>query len=68
MMVSNPFDKFNKLDFFTKTADFQTYNSNENYYRSASLGFLYHFGKLNSAIKKNQRGINNDDTVTGGKN
>jgi outer membrane receptor protein involved in Fe transport len=68
LTIANPFDKFNKLDFFTKTTDFQTYNSNDNYYRMATLGFFYRFGKLKSAIKKNQRGINNDDTVTGGKN
>lgn len=66
--VNNPFDKFNTLDFFTKSTDFQTYNANQNYYRNINAGFLYRFGKLNSAIKKNQRTINNDDTVTGGKN
>ena len=66
--VNNPFDKFNTLDFFTKSADFQTYNANQNYYRNINVGFLYRFGKLNSTIKKNQRSINNDDSVTGGKN
>jgi len=67
--VNNPFDKFNTLDFFTKSADFQTYNSNQNYYRNINAGFLYRFGKLNSTIKKNQRGIQNDDSATsGGKN
>ena len=67
--VNNPFDKFNTLDFFTKSADFQTYNSNQNYYRNVNIGFLYRFGKLNSTIKKTQRGIQNDDSATsGGKN
>jgi outer membrane receptor protein involved in Fe transport len=66
--VNNPFSKFNTLDFFTKSADFQTYNSNQNYYRNVNIGFLYRFGKLNSEIKKNQRTIQNDDTVGGGKN
>ena len=68
LYVNNPFSKFNKLDFFTKTADFQTYNSNQNYYRAIGLGFTYRFGKLNNSIKKAQRGINNDDTNGGGKN
>jgi len=67
--VNNPFDKFNTLDFFTKSADFQTYNANQNYYRNVNLGLLYRFGKLNSNIKKTQRGIQNDDSATsGGKN
>jgi len=65
---SNPFSKFNTLDFFTKTPDFQTYNSNQNPYRSVFIGFNYKFGKLNSAIKKNQRGINNDDAAGGARN
>jgi len=68
LSVANPFSKFNKLDFFTKTPDFETYNSNQNYYRSIYLGFNYKFGKLNSEIKKAQRGINNDDTSGGGRN
>jgi outer membrane receptor protein involved in Fe transport len=65
LMLSNPFSKFNKLDFFTKTADFQTTTSNLNYYRSVGFSFNYKFGRLNSEIKKNQRGINNDDTGGG---
>lgn len=65
---NNPFSKFNKLDFFTKTSDFQTSNYFLNYYRTLNLNFSYKFGKLNSTIKKNQRGINNDDTSGGSKN
>lgn len=67
--VNNPFHKFNTLDFFTKSADFQTYNANQNYYRAINVGFLYRFGKLNSNVKKTQRTIQNDDSTTaGGKN
>lgn len=66
--LANPFSQFNKLDFFTKTPDFQTYNYNLNHYRLVGFGFNYKFGKLNSAIKKNRRGINNDDTSSGGRN
>jgi outer membrane receptor protein involved in Fe transport len=68
LSVSNPWRKFNKIDFFTKTPDFETYNSNQNYYRTIYIGFNYKFGKLNSEIKKAQRGINNDDTSSGGRN
>jgi len=68
LFVGNPFSKFNKLDFFTKTPDFQTYNYFLNYYRTAGFNFVYKFGKLNSTIKKNQRGISNDDTSSGGRN
>jgi outer membrane receptor protein involved in Fe transport len=67
LIVANPFSEFNKLDFFTKTPDFQNYNYNLNHYRIFGTGFYYKFGKLNSTIKKNQRGINNDDASSGGK-
>jgi hypothetical protein len=65
--ANNPFRKFNKLDFFTKTVDFETVSSNQNFYRSINLNFSYKFGRLNSTIKKNQRGINNDDASGGGR-
>jgi outer membrane receptor protein involved in Fe transport len=63
--VNNPFKKFNKLDFLTKTADFESTSYNYNFYRSINISFNYKFGKLNGSIKKNQRGINNDDTSSG---
>jgi hypothetical protein len=66
--ANNPFKKFNKLDFITKTADFETVNTNQNFYRNINLNFSYKFGKLNATIKKNQRGINNDDASGGGRN
>ena len=67
--INNPFSKFNRLDFFTKSTNFQTYNSNDNYYRQINFGLVYNFGRLNSNIKKNKRGINNDDAAdSGGKN
>jgi outer membrane receptor protein involved in Fe transport len=65
--IQSPFKKFNKLDFYTKTPDFQTYSYNYNYFRSFGINLSYKFGKLNSSIKKNQRGINNDDTSGGGR-
>jgi outer membrane receptor protein involved in Fe transport len=68
LSINNPFSEFNKLDFFTKTPNVRTYNTNMNFYRTVNIGVNYKFGKLNSAIKKNQRGINNDDTKNDSKN
>ncbi|HEY0246587.1 MAG TPA: TonB-dependent receptor [Mucilaginibacter sp.] len=65
LSVNNPFSKFNKIDNFTKTPDYQTYNLNYNYYRNIFVGINYKFGKLNGSIKKNQRGI--DDDSNGGR-
>jgi len=65
--ANNPFKQFIKLDFFTKTPDFQSYNINYNFYRTFNFGLNYKFGGLNGSIKKNQRGINNDDTSGGSK-
>ncbi|MCJ8211647.1 TonB-dependent receptor [Mucilaginibacter sp. RS28] len=67
LYVSNPFKKFIKIDFYSKTEQFEQFNSFYNYYRNISLSFMYKFGKLNSSIKKNQRGIRNDDTSGGGR-
>lgn len=64
--VSNPFKKYLILDFYSHTTQFEQYNSFDNPYRNISFSFNYKFGKLNSSIKKNQRGISNDDTSGGG--
>lgn len=66
--VNNPFKKFNKLDFYTKGDGFETYTANNNFYRTINVSLSYKFGRLNSSIKKNQRGINNDDASGGGRN
>ncbi|RFZ82339.1 TonB-dependent receptor [Mucilaginibacter terrenus] len=64
--VNSPFKEFFKVDFSTRTKDFTNYSYNYNFYRTFGVGVNYKFGKLNSSIKKNQRGINNDDTSSGG--
>lgn len=66
--INNPFKKFNKLDFYTKGDGFETYTANNNFYRTINVSVYYKFGRLNSSIKKNQRGINNDDTSSGSRN
>lgn len=63
--ANNPFKKFIRIDFPTQTPDFKTTAYSYNYYRAINFGFNYKFGKLNSSIKKAQRGINNDDSAGG---
>lgn len=65
LYANNPFSKFVRLDFPTRTPDVQTTAYSFNYYRSFNISLNYKFGKLNSSIKKNQRGINNDDSSGG---
>ncbi|WP_457128047.1 TonB-dependent receptor domain-containing protein [Mucilaginibacter sp. HD30] len=67
LSANDPFKKFIKLDFSTRTPDFHNYNINYNFYRTFNFGLNYKFGGLNGSIKKNQRGISNDDTSSGSK-
>lgn len=67
LSANDPFKKFIRLDFSTRTPDFQSYNINNVFYRSFNFGLNYKFGGLNGSIKKNQRGISNDDTSSGSK-
>ena len=60
--INNPWKKYRTNDSYTKTEEFEQTNSNQNYYRNIGFSFTYKFGKLNSSIKKNQRGIENDDS------
>jgi outer membrane receptor protein involved in Fe transport len=68
VFVNNPHQKFLRLDYYTKTPDFYQTNYNDNFYRNFGISFNYKFGKLNSDIKKNKRGISNDDTSGGSRN
>ncbi|TWR29222.1 TonB-dependent receptor [Mucilaginibacter pallidiroseus] len=64
--TNSPFSKYIKLDFQTRTNEFRTTTYNYQFYRAFGISVNYKFGKLNASIKKNQRGINNDDTSSGG--
>ncbi|RYZ99865.1 MAG: TonB-dependent receptor, partial [Sphingobacteriaceae bacterium] len=66
--VRNPFSQYIKLDYTYQSTQFRQSSINYGFYRSFNIGFNYKFGRLNSEIKKNQRGINNDDKSSGGKN
>ncbi len=61
MSVNNPLTKFRDVVNTTNGPDFLQTNINQTYFRSASVSLNYNFGKLNSELKKNRKGINNND-------
>lgn len=65
MYVNNPFEKYKHIDFFNSSNNFVQSNYTNILSRQISISFQYKFGKLNSEVKKNKRGISNDD-VSGG--
>jgi hypothetical protein len=67
LVANNPYSKYNTFRTTTNSADFYQTSYFQNYYRSFAVRFNFRIGKLNSDIKKNQRGINNDDTKGSGK-
>jgi hypothetical protein len=67
LVANNPYSKFNTFRTTVNAADFYQTSYNQNYYRSFAFRLNFRFGKLNSDIKKNQHGINNDDTKGSGK-
>ncbi|MDB4920149.1 outer membrane beta-barrel protein [Mucilaginibacter sp.] len=68
LVTNNPYSKYRKFTSTTTTPQFTQSSFFENPYRNYAIRFSYRFGKLNSEIKKNQRGIKNDDTKGGGGN
>jgi outer membrane receptor protein involved in Fe transport len=60
-VIANSYSKYLTLKSVSDGPDFSQVSNNQVYYRNLSIRFNYRFGKLNSEIKKNQRGINNDD-------
>jgi outer membrane receptor protein involved in Fe transport len=61
-VANNPYAKFRTFKSYTTTPDFEQSSFFSNRYRSFAIRLNYKFGKLSANIKKNQRGINNDDT------
>ncbi|MDR3712829.1 MAG: TonB-dependent receptor [Puia sp.] len=57
----NPYDKYWNLSAHSATPDFHQSSYNLYPYRSFVVRFNIKFGRLNSEIRKNQKGINNDD-------
>ncbi|RYU93761.1 outer membrane beta-barrel family protein [Emticicia agri] len=64
---NNPFNKFRRNIRDSFGPDFLQYNEQRNYFRTFNFSLNYKFGKLKESIKKNKRGIRNDD-VQGGEN
>lgn len=59
--VHNPFQKYNHIINKISTADFIDYTNTRNHFRSFYVNFIYNFGNLKGNIKKNKRGVKNDD-------
>ncbi|WP_423148375.1 outer membrane beta-barrel protein [Rubrolithibacter danxiaensis] len=66
--TSNPFSKYRYSENRAWGNNFSQYSSNQDYWRSYTFSINYKFGKLKGEIKKNQRGIRNDDLTGGSKN
>jgi hypothetical protein len=68
LVCNNPYNNLFTYHSHTATPDFYQSSFNQEPYRSFAVRFNFRFGKLNSDIKRNQRGINNDDTKAGKSN
>ena len=66
-VLNNPESKYHNNSNTTTTPQFYQYGYSYDPYRSIAIRLSYRFGKLNSEIKKEQHGINNDDTKGGNK-
>ncbi|NEU07487.1 TonB-dependent receptor [Flavihumibacter sp. R14] len=64
--VSNPFQKYRSWKNTSQGFNFSQTNDYQNYYRRFNVSMNYRFGKLKAQIKKNARGIKNDDVKSGG--
>jgi hypothetical protein len=62
LVSGNPYSRFFNSRSHTATQDFYQSSFSQNPYRTFAIRFNFKFGKLNSDIRRNQRGINNDDT------
>jgi hypothetical protein len=60
--INNPFSEYRTFRNYTHDSNFYQSNTSLSPIRSFNIGFNYRFGKLKDDIKKNQRGIDNDDT------
>ena len=63
---NNPFAKYRKNYRYTSGPDFDQTDYRRDYFRSFNVSMNYKFGKLKDTIKKNKRGIRNDDVQNGG--
>lgn len=61
--VANPFTKYRYINDKLYGTDFIQTTTSQLYFRSFTISLNYRFGKLKSELKKNKRGITNDDLV-----
>ncbi|MBE7176407.1 MAG: TonB-dependent receptor [Mucilaginibacter polytrichastri] len=64
--VNNPYAKYYDFRNSTSGLNFNQSSLSQTYYRNFSFSASYKFGRLKGSIKKNERGINNDDSTGGG--
>ncbi|WP_276346386.1 DUF2012 domain-containing protein [Daejeonella sp. JGW-45] len=66
--TNNPFSKYRTNIRESFGPDFFQTSNNRAFYRGFNTNLSYKFGKLKSTIKKNSRGIRNDDVSNSGQN
>jgi hypothetical protein len=67
LVANNPYSKYWQGKSYTNTPDFSQVDNNSRPYRNFAIRLSYKFGRLNSDIKKNEHGIDNDDTKSSNK-
>ncbi|MEJ5995087.1 outer membrane beta-barrel protein [Pedobacter sp. Du54] len=63
--ANNAFNKYRKAMSYTNGPNFTQESYNQNYQRNFTASLNYRFGKLKEAIKKNKKGIVNNDVSQG---
>jgi ferric enterobactin receptor len=63
--ANNAFNKYRKAINYTTGPNFTQETYNQNYQRNFTTSLNYRFGKLKDAIKKNKKGIDNNDVSQG---
>jgi len=66
--LNTPFQKFRTIDNTIRTPTSYQLTLNDMFARNFNFIFNYKFGKLNSELKKNKRGISNDDVGSSSRN
>jgi len=63
--ANNAFDKYRRALNFTNGPNFTQESYNQNYQRNFTMSVNYRFGRLKEGIKRNKKGINNNDVSQG---
>lgn len=63
--ANNAFNKYRNAINYTNGPNFTQESFNQNYQRNFTTSVNYRFGKLKEAIKRNKKGINNNDVSSG---